>query len=355
MEVLMMNINRTLIKEINPYLYNYDCDRDQNEIEDFLTHHGNFLERQKEAIHIIEDIMTKHGKKELLRHVAELARVEHGIRELEPWVRDHVVHALLSFILGIYLNEKFLKPLFSCHINDFQWKLAGLFHDVGYPVQVAKDILRPFTAKINEIKGNLDVRSQDLYFKVVPVGLVNLKNNLNSLDLIQERLDEWDLQINAQKEYNQMINSGEICHGIISSLAVLYVIDLMYQKYNPKRKYSDIYAMSSNINWNQTYFERDVISACSAIYTHNLPNRCFTNAKIDRSKAPVAFLLKLSDCLQEWERPSSTNPTGFSAAKFDIKIDNHQLIFYANISDDNKKKIKDEISSFMVAQDVQIC
>ena len=152
-----------------------------------------------------------------------------------------------------------------------------------------------------------------------------------------------------------MIASGDICHGMISSLAILYVIDLMYQKYNPKRKYSDIYGVRSNINWNQTYFERDVISACSAIYIHNLPNRCFADAKIDCSKAPVAFLLKLSDCLQEWERPSLTNPKGFSAAQFDIKIDNDQLIFHADISDDKKKKIKDEISSSLVAQDVQIC
>ena len=349
----MMNINGTLLNETNTYLYNYDCD--PYEIERFLTHRRTFLERQREAIHIIEGIMTTHGKKELLRHIAELARVEHGIRELEPWVRDHVVHALLSFILGIYLNEKFLRPLIGSHIDDFQWKLAGLFHDVGYPAQVAKDILRPFTAKINEIKRILDVRSPDVYFKVVPVGLENLTNDLNSFDLIQERLDEWDLRINARKEYNQMIASGDICHGIISSLAILYVIDLMYQKYNPKRKYSDIYAVRSNINWNQTYFERDVISACSAIYIHNLPNRCFADAKIDRSKAPVAFLLKLSDCLQEWERPSLTNPKGFSAAQFDIKIDNDQLIFHADVSDDKKKKIKDEISSSLVAQDVQIC
>jgi len=349
----MMNINATLLRENNSYLYNYDCDR--YEIKHFLTHRGTFLERQREAIHIIESIMTTHGKKELLRHIVELARVEHGIRELEPWVRDHVVHALLSFILGIYLNEKFLRPLIGILVNDFQWKLAGLFHDVGYPVQVAKDILRPFTAKINEIKKILDVHSPDVYFKVVPVGIENLTNYLNSFDLIQERLNEWELRINAREEYNQMVDSGDICHGMVSSLVILYVIDLMYQKYNPKRKYSDISAVMSNINWNQTYFERDVVSACSAIYIHNLPNRCFADAKIDRSKAPVAFLLKLSDYLQEWERPSLINPKGFSATYFDIKIDNDQLIFHADISDDKKRKIKDEISSSLVTPDVQIC
>lgn len=348
-----MDINSTLLKQTNTYLYDYGCN--QKEIEHFLTHFRNFPERQQKAIDIIEGIMTIHGKKELLRHVAELARVEHGIRELQPWVRDHVVHALLSFILGIYLNEEFLKPSRGSYVDPFQWKLAGLFHDVGYPAQVAKDILKPFVAKINEIKRTLDVRSPDIYFKVVPVGLENLTNGLNSFDLIQERLDEWELRINAREEYNQMITSGDICHGMISSLAILYVIDLMYQKYNPKRKYSGPYAESSNINWDQTYFESDVVSACSAIYIHNLPNKCFADAKINCSKAPVAFLLKLSDCLQEWERPSLKNLNGFLATQFDIKIDNDQLIFYADIPACKKKKIKDEISSSLVAQDVQIC
>ncbi len=371
----MMNINETLLEQTRTYLSGYGCNRD--EIECFLIHCRNFPERQEKAIAIIKDIMRTHEKKELHLHVVELARVEQGIRELQPWVRDHVVHALLSFILGIYLNEKFLRPLSGSYVDPFQWKLAGLFHDVGYPAQVAKDILRPFAAKINEIKKTLGVRSPDIYFKVVPVELENLTNGLNSFDLIQERLDEWELRINAREEYNQMIASGDICHGMISSLAILYLIDLMYQKYNPKRKYSDIYAKGSNINWNQTFFESDVVSACSAIYIHNLPNKCFADAKIDRSKAPVAFLLKLSDCLQEWERPSLTNSNGDSATKsdclqewerpsltnsngdsatkFDIMIDNDQLIFHADIPACKKKKIKDEISSTLVAQDIQIC
>lgn len=350
-----MSINLTLLKEIIPYLYDYNCDQD--DIESFMTYRGPFLERQHKAIEIIEGIMTAHGKKRLLRYVVELARVEHGIRELEPWVRDHVVHALLSFILGIYLNEKFLKPLDATAVDTFQWELAGLFHDVGYPAQIAKNaILKPFTGKINEIKKALGFLTPDVYFKIVPVGLENLTNNVNSFDLIQERLDGWSLQIDAKKEYNKIIDCGEICHGIISSLAVLYVIDLMYQKYNPKREYRDIYVRrGGNINFNQRYFEKDVVSACAAIYIHNLPNRCFADAKIDRSEAPVAFLLKLSDYLQEWERPSLRNSTGFSATQFDIKIGNGQLIFLAHIPDDKKEKIKNKISSSLVARDVQIC
>jgi len=349
-----MNINSLLLDEIGSHLYDYDCY--SYEIEHFLTGGAPFLDRQTEAVDIIERIMTAHGKKELLRHVAELARVEHGIRELEPWVRDHVVHALLSFILGIYINEKFLRPKLPNPVNDFQWKLAGLLHDVGYPAEFAKDILKPFSAKINEIKRDLGVVAPDVHFKVVPVGLDRLTNGVNAFDLIQDRLDQWELQIDVRDEYNRMIHSGDICHGMISSLAVLYVIDLMYQKNNPKRKHKDIRALNRNISWNQTYFEKDVVASCSAIYLHNLPSRCFASAKIDRSKAPIAFLLKLSDCLQDWERPSLTDPHGLPATQFKIEVDHSgQLVFHADIPDSRKEKINYEILSALHAPDVQVC
>jgi len=348
----MININETLLNKICPHLYKYNCD--QNNVECFLANPFPFLERQRKAIHIIEKVITARGKKELLRHVVELARIEYGIRELEPQFRDHVVHAVLSFVLGIYINEEFLRPTSGTPVDVFQWELAGLFHDIGYPVQIANDITKPFGAKINDIKKSLGSSVPDIHFKIVPVGLQNLTNGKNSFELIQERLNKWGLKINAKGEYTRMIASGNICHGVISSLALLYIIDLMYQRYNPKREYLDIHAGNSGISWNQTYFENDIISASSAIFIHNLPSRCFENAKINRSKAPVAYLLKLSDCLQEWERPSLKIPDGFSATEFDIMIHKKRLILQSNIPNDKKNKIKEDIYSSLAGTDVDI-
>ncbi len=347
----MGNINLTLLKETRSYFIEYSCGG--RKLESFLTHRGTFLQRQKEALNIIKKIMTIHRKRGLLSHLDHLAEVEHKIRELQPWVRDHIVHALLSFILGVYLNENFLRALTDNFVDSFQWKLAGLFHDIGYPAQIAKDVLAPFTATINDVKTFIDVPAPDVHFRIVPIGLENLTNPRNSFALIQERLDEWNLQINAKKEYDRMINSGNICHGMISSLALLYLIDLMYHKCNPRRKYSEVYV--NGADWNQTYFEKDVVSACSAIYIHNLPERCFINAKIDRLKTPVAFLLKLSDCLQTWERPNWNNKKGFSATLFDIEINNSVVIFRAEIPEDEKNKIKANITSCLIASDIQIC
>ena len=353
-----MNINRILLDGIAPFLESYYCK--YSDIKEFLVFDGSFEERQRKAIHIIEDIMVEHRKEDLLRNVEELANVEYAIRELQPSARDHVVHALLSFILGVYINENFLKPVSSVGVDRFQWKLAGLLHDIGYPAEVAQSaILRHFAETINEIKRRLDVEAPDVGFKVVPFGFEELTDGFNSFDLIQNRLNSWGLQINARGEYNEMIKSKEIRHDIISSLAILHVVDFLYHKYNPERRHKAISPppgkyFGHDVNFNQKYFEEDVVSACAAIYIHSLPGKCFDHSKIDRSRAPVAFLLKLSDALQIWKRPSIKNPTGFAASLFDIEVVNGELRFRADIPKSEKDKINNEISSVLIAQDIRI-
>ena len=124
------------------------------------------------------------------------------------------------------------------------------------------------------------------------------------------------------------------------------MIDLMYQEYNPKRIHKSI--EKNGFDFNQKCFDKHVVSACSAIYIHNLPLKCFKN-KIDRNDAPVAFLLRLSDCLQEWDRPSGENTNGSSSNDFNIEFVDSDLIFNVNIHDNVEKKkiienIEDEIS-----------
>lgn len=344
-----MGINRVMFNAVKDLIWNYGCYED--EVREFLFKRWGFQRRQKEAISIVNGIMTTHGKQELLGHVAELARVEYGIRELEPWVRDHVVHALLSFILGIHINENFMRPL-GYRVDSFQWKLSGLFHDIGYPVQVAGDVAKPFTDKINTIKVNLNVIAPDVFFRLIPVGLNQLTNGVESLSLIQQKIDDWGLSVDASREYREMLDSGRICHGIISSLSVLYIIDLMYQKYNPRREYHDIYD-PPGIIWNQSYFENDVVSACAAIFLHNLPARCFAGAPLDKERAPLAFLLRLADCLQDWDRPSADNPHGIPNREFNINITGGRLIFTVN-DPDRKNKISTDIEATMFTSGIEI-
>ena len=120
-----MDVNSTLIARIShDDFYQYSVE--EEEICQFLKFNGEFLDRQSLAIDIITHIMQAHGKQDLYETLAELARDELGIRVLEPWVRDHVVHALNCFILGILINEYFFKPYHGQNVEPFHKKESFL-------------------------------------------------------------------------------------------------------------------------------------------------------------------------------------------------------------------------------------
>lgn len=330
-----MNINEKLLEQTKNYFQYYDCDH--REIEKFLNCKDN-VERGKIAIDIIEEIMLVHQKGSITKHITELRRVESSTRELDQKLRDHVNHALLTFILGVYINENLLKK-YNCSVDKFEWKLASLFHDIGYPLEVAeKYIIRKFELTINKMQNSISNKKVKNDFILSPRGITRLTGRRSGINLINNRIGDWELEIDARKEYMN-IKKGNICHGIISALVVLKNVDLMYKENNPNRERKDIKIGDSN--WNQKYFDNEVVSACTAIYIHNLKSNSFEKTKVDLLKSPLAFLLILSDSLQDWERPSSKYPNGFSPFDYDIRFDGSKIYYSAPFNRQQKIEEKD--------------
>ena len=71
-----------------------------------------FEERQNKSLSIIRKILDIHGKEGIIKFLGELASIEPKIQELQPWVRDHVVHAINTFLIGVYILEKVNFPPF---------------------------------------------------------------------------------------------------------------------------------------------------------------------------------------------------------------------------------------------------
>ena len=349
-----MNINETLINELvsaspHPVDFwgNYNCDKD--DIKDFLLTSMSHNSRQDLAIRMIKSIFGRHGKEGLIRHVVVLGTMEKGIQELQPLQRDHVVHALICFILGIFINEKWM----SAKVDKFEWKLACLLHDICYPAEFAFKILTSIPDDIQRIARDMNCPEPAVKATTKIEGLERLNNDVNGLGLIQSRVDSWGLTIDIEQEYYSM-QDGRPCHGMYSSLVALHVLDTMYQKNNPGRKYRDIRAVEPYISWNQEYFEGPIVNVCSAIFLHNLPVPCFAGQKISRNNAPTAFLLRLCDSLQEWERPSKCNPSGEPASKFDIAINSRGLELTAMVSNSKIDEMQREINGALEANDVFI-
>ena len=285
-----MNINETLLRELgasgpsqHDYLSIYETNDD--DIKDFLLTNQSPDDKQKKAIMVIENIFGYHGKGDLIHHIVRLAKLESGIMELQPWQRDHVVHALICFILGIFLNEKWMPT----KVDPFEWKLSCLLHDICYPAEFSFTLLSSIPEDIKIIAYHIECPPPQIKITTKIEGLENLNNNRNGLELIQSRVSSWDLDVDVYNEYRRM-QENKPCHGMYSSLASLLVLDMMYQKNNPEREYKDIRAVEPHISWNQQYFEGQIVSACSSIFLHNLPASSFEDKKISRYRSPSAFL-----------------------------------------------------------------
>lgn len=346
-----MNINSYLLQEINPHLNKYGLTK--VETEDFFNQNNLYRQRLQDGLHIIKKIMDAHGKSEIANHLYDLSRIEPPYIKIDDESRDHVVHSLQTYVLGIYLNEFFLSKS-QTNIEPFQWKIAGLFHDIGYPTRIAREILKTYSDQRNNITKKIGFKTSNISFQIRPVGFEELCNGKNSFDLIQQCLKKWKLDIDIKSDFETTVENGKIRHGAMSALSVLNSIDLFYQRYNPKRKFERALEPYTAIDCNQTYFVNDIIPACSAIFIHDLPPEYFRNARINREKAPLAFLLKIADCLQEWQRPCSTFPKGLTPDLFNIEITPHELIYSANIPGDRKNKIKKEITGCLDVKDVRI-
>lgn len=338
-----MNIKETLIGQSK---YDaYSCY--QAEINDFVSFVGDFKKRQRMAMEMINNILTDHGKGELLKYVASLAEIEHGIKELQPLQRDHVVHALLTFVLGIYINETWM----TTKVDAFQWKLAALLHDVAYPAEISFKILGSIPKNMNKIACSLGFPDRRIKATTKLEGIEELSNGINGLDLMQAKIQQWGLNIDAHAEY-KMVSDNTPCHGVYSALCVLSVLDMMYQRYNPDREYRHIPGKHYHLNFDQSYFENDIVSACTAIFLHNLPPRCFEKARIDKNRTPVCFLLKLCDVLQEWERPSGKDGRGFPGEEFAIEITEGVLKYF--VPSNRKKRIYNGIENILEMDGIEI-
>lgn len=347
-----MGINQTLLREIDPFLEKYDCEKRDIErvlnsphvFERYFYRQRALETRRRGVLNSISAIMEPHGKRHLFEHVSQLCKLEDGMRLLLPHHRDHVIHALLCFVLGIYINERFIPNCNAQSADNFQWEIAALFHDVGYPVEMAsKAILGPY---YETMKGHATSQQP------LPDVFCKLSKGQTSLALIQAQIDKWSLSIDVEAEYQKMSRPKYVNHGIISAITILNRIDTLYQKQNPNGEYRRKLS-EGNVDWNQKYFDEDIVPACSAIFVHGLNSTCFKKSRIALSRAPVAFLLKLTDTLQEWDRPLKAGDS-YPSTLFDIEVNDGRLIFFARIPDLIKRRMRSEITDCLEDPHVEI-
>lgn len=333
-----MHITKKILNEIRFQLEDhYHINIDFNEWELFkepLTDtHGNidkskFIERQQKSLQLIKEILKIHGKEEIVKFLGRLASIEPRIQEVQPWVRDHVVHAINTFLIGVYILEKVNFPVFRGARFDypFMWKLCGPTHDLGYPIEIAHNIKKDFIDEMNNILDDIDSPSPKLESETYPKNLEKLCNNWDANKIIQNRLTEWALGIDIEEYYDWLEKRNKIDHGVISALSQLKVIEALYYKINPNRMNEDI--NRNNLDFNQKNFDLDIVSASAALFIHNIDlNYYGFSKKINFELSPLAFLLFLCDTFQEWDRYSENRPI-YSGDNFDVICHHNEISLF---------------------------
>ena len=324
-----MHIGTKILNEIEAYLEEeYSIDLDRSEWASFeqslpTTSAGEiilseFKERQQKAVEIVREILRRHRKDEIVLFLDRLAGLETAVQELEPWVRDHVVHALNTFLIGVNILKNVTFPGgFDCRYPPaFMWKLCGPTHDLGYPLEIARHVENLFVQELNSILEEINVGTPKVHLQAYPSGLGDLCGRASGHHIIEERLHEWGLDIDVYDYYQWLEQSGKVDHGVIGALAQLKVLDAIYQENNPWRTESE--TIVGNLSYNQANFRKDIVSACASIFVHNIsPHYPGFTAKLDFGETPMAFLLYLSDNFQEWDRYTKDRDI-YSGDDFDI-------------------------------------
>lgn len=317
-------INQILFDDVKCHFGTYGVSQDaQAEIYKFLcTSPENYLKRQQYAKEAIKLILHSHGKAELSEEIATLGEIEERLIPIQYQLRDHVIHTLFTFLLGIYLIDKLeLKD----KITSFEWKLTSLLHDIAYPYEIAFYLTQKIETHINNMASKLQISIPILKASNTVINLEKLTRSPSSIRLLTKIFIKWGFNFRAGLLYRKMKSEHNIDHGIICSMLVLKAMDILYSYYNSDRIRG--YTPKDNNDWNYENFENQIVNSCASIFIHNLPIELFDTKKIDMIMHPLPFVLRLSDELQDWERITTKDNSYLSGELYSISIMDGTITF----------------------------
>ena len=306
----------------------------------------------------------------LLDLVKIMQRYEENTGDLINRQRDHFIHSVNVFILGlaIYTQNVNYREIFREYILDnpyykkyyktpdgefsheeflYRWGVASLFHDIGYPFEIiGKQIDKVIEDGVKSISvnydvgANLDFRDFNEFNAIVKIAPYDYADKFRERYFSTKVLDLFKpTDIMAHKismdfdfdnaQFKELIKhlsgfvkymniNGFIDHGYFSAILVMNSYGKLIQKYVEKDK---------------DFFFYPIVDSATAILLHNyynktLQSKLFGLGKLDPADSPISYLLIFCDELQEWNR----RPYGILDKQknhvndFDVEIDEEKII-----------------------------
>jgi hypothetical protein len=250
-----------------------------NRAEDFINDSN-----KDDALDIAKIICTPNAKAGIVRaYLKQLVEYE----KLSDKGRDHVIHTIHTYLLGMHI----ITLLDNINIDRFTWKIASLFHDIGYP--------------------------HSKYFPKT--------SSLNTL-------------------YTD--------HGFCSAQITWNNLFLKYLVNNPAQSETIKPKGRYRVDYTWSNLEKYILPACEAILLHNEPQNYLRHfsKKVYYQDNKHAFLLILCDTVQNWSRPSNSsshpsvklNPKDYFMEIQSTEPDIYKMSLKFPVTDD-AEKVKDEL------------
>lgn len=349
-------------------LLNFIGHKEKTRIHNFLTAGGSFDNRYNSAFDLMQFITKEIHP--VIGSVFQdlffqfLPPFEMAARFTLPKHKDHVIHSTYVYLLGIYLadnlqwfkndnicrirkdiyqyycSQKNLKLTFSRRKRKFKtaapdflnrWRMAAIFHDCAYPIEISIKQIKEFTGKsLKDIKSKISIFDHNVnefkYLNHLNRPFFEMAKNcfpylpeptgtrLIARSLCQRLLNYYEIQeidYWLKRHIKEGLENGNYDHAAFGALFFLknvhYKITNLYDINDPTGVKKNKKLKKDLGKYERLYVQ--AIDAASAIFLHNfqyLEEEVFVKQKIESEGHPIAFLLKACDELHLWNRPKST-------------------------------------------------
>ena len=247
--------------------------------------------------------------------------------------RDHYSHSAYVFALGvaIYTHDSAFRETFNRYYqipkNDYVrflylWGMVSLFHDIGYPFQLAHEQVKAYTTDVFGEKN-----------PVIP--FVSFGNMQNFISLSDEDKEYIQSGLCEKREFSTI--DEVLAYGLKSRVGYdeATVVPLLHQRVVCQPKFMDhgyfgaVLLLRQLLKAKNTPFNMSLLDSLTAILLHNNFNKFdYKNSHpISAAEHPLSYLLLLCDELQNWDRKAY----GYASKQAPIAWDFRMSIWKNNV------------------------
>lgn len=284
--------------------------------------------------------------------------------------RDHYSHSVYVFVLGLalYSSCNIIKKSFSDYYgcddsSDIRflhlWGMTALFHDVGYPFEIAHDEIKTYIS--------------DIFPKQEDPPFVSYANLNRFISFTEEQREYLEKRLTHE---NHCTMNDLLSFWLNKKLGYdrEKVEEVLKQEqvspnFQDHAYFSSILLIKFLFDNNRTQsFTMEMMDVISAILLHNSLNRFHIDSfshPIGVDEFPLSYLLMLTDNLQDWDREAFGQKTKSDPQAWDVKLeitnnevtieyifDSFDVITPGNMAHKRKNKKVESIQSGVFAAEI---